>query len=166
MNSYINSISLNIAFDVKWMNASNQVGGGFQYAERLISSLAQYTQNNIFALMTEGSEDALAHLVKFRNFHIRIVGATLWSFWQAIRKEKIDVIHAPIQHYSHYLKSIPMIATLHDLQHVHFPGFFSDEAISQREHGYRKVALASQKVIVSYPHVKQDVSNYYGIPSG
>ncbi len=160
---------LNIAFDLTWVNAAQNIGGGFQYSERVIAALVKYTSINVIAIVASGQESifsssgsVFASLANHDNFHIRT--ATIAnSFYKIVREENVDLIHAPIQYYSTYLKSIPMVATLHDLQHYHLPSFFSKEELEYREIFYKKVAFASTRIIVSFSHVKQDIVSFFKI---
>jgi glycosyltransferase involved in cell wall biosynthesis len=58
-----------------------------------------------------------------------------------------------------------MISTLHDLQHFYYPEFFSKEEIAFRNIYYKKSAEFSERIVVSFEHVKDDIVHYFNIPS-
>ncbi|HXG84617.1 MAG TPA: glycosyltransferase family 1 protein [Pyrinomonadaceae bacterium] len=72
-----------------------------------------------------------------------------------------DVIHFPYQKY--VLCSTPTVYNPHDLQHLHYPQFFSREEISKRETIYPGACRAARVVVVASEFVKQDVMRNYGI---
>jgi glycosyltransferase involved in cell wall biosynthesis len=67
--------------------------------------------------------------------------------------------------YSHPdLRGIPGILTIHDLQHLQHPEFFSSEAWEERERLYRESAEAARRIICISEFTRQDVHQRYGIP--
>jgi glycosyltransferase involved in cell wall biosynthesis len=72
-----------------------------------------------------------------------------------------DVIHFPYQHFA--ISSLPSVYTPHDLQHLHYPQFFSPYEIARREAMFRTGCQLSKKVTVGSDWVKQDILNSYGI---
>ena len=155
---------LNICFDVTWMRSKNEFGGGFQYSELLINALVKYTQLNVNCLVGKGEDCIFEGLKQYSNFKIFIYDDNPASFYRIAKREKFDLIHAPIQIYTSNFFSIPMVATIHDLQHYYFPQYFSKEEISCRKN-YKTVAEASERIIVSYAHIKRDIIKYFDISS-
>lgn len=74
-----------------------------------------------------------------------------------------DVIHFPYQDYVDC--KIPTVYNPHDLQHLHYPNFFSGEEVSRREIIYPDACRAAKMVVVASEFVKQDVVEKYNIPS-
>jgi len=74
----------------------------------------------------------------------------------------IDIIHCPYQYIPHTLKA-KLITTLHDVQELHFPDFFTLRTRAARAVIYRDYLFRADKVIVSYNHVKTDLINYFQI---
>jgi glycosyltransferase involved in cell wall biosynthesis len=72
-----------------------------------------------------------------------------------------DVIHFPYQDY--VLCNVPTVFNPHDLQHLHFPSFFSSEEIVRREIVYPGACQAAHTVVVASHFVKQDIVANYGI---
>jgi glycosyltransferase involved in cell wall biosynthesis len=72
-----------------------------------------------------------------------------------------DVIHFPFQSYEPC--GLPTIYNPHDLQHLHYPEFFTPSEIDRRENLYPAACRAAHKVVVASEFVKRDVVGRYGI---
>ena len=75
--------------------------------------------------------------------------------------EKLDcsVIHFPYQHY--VPSRVAAVFNPHDLQHVHYPEFFSAADFEWREVTYRAACEAANTVVVHSNWVKQDLVRHY-----
>jgi glycosyltransferase involved in cell wall biosynthesis len=71
------------------------------------------------------------------------------------------VIHFPYQDYV-YCK-LPTVYNPHDLQHLHYPDFFSPAEIQRRETIYPAACRAAHTVVVASEFVKRDVVRSYGL---
>jgi len=72
-----------------------------------------------------------------------------------------DVIHFPYQDY--VICKTPTVYNPHDLQHLHYPGFFSPEEVARRETIYPGACRAARAVVVASEFVKRDVMRNYEI---
>jgi len=72
-----------------------------------------------------------------------------------------DVVHFPFQVAEKC--SLPVVYNPHDLQHLHYPEFFSAEEIANRERSYPDACRAAETVVVASEFVKDDVVKHYGI---
>lgn len=74
-----------------------------------------------------------------------------------------DVIHFP---YQDFVRSdVPSIYNPHDLQHLHFPEFFSAEEIARRETLYPAACRASRIIVAASEFIKLDIIEKYKIES-
>lgn len=101
--------------------------------------------------------------------------APLRILWRMIRSRKItvpasdgylesegfDVVHFPTQ--MAFLTSIPSIYQPWDLQHLHYPQFFSVEEYASREMRYRAFCRQASYVCVQTEWTRRDVIERYGI---
>ena len=156
-------MSLTVGFDVTWMNEPNTVGGVFQYSHRLINALVNHTDLQVVTLLNRNNQNIFKHLIENKNYR-GILTETYPSLLDMIKSEKIDVMHTPLQRHFDYTFAIPMITSLHDLQHCYFPELFSMEEHNYRKIHYKKSAEFSERLIVSYAHVKKDIVKFYRIP--
>lgn len=77
--------------------------------------------------------------------------------------EKIsgDIIHFP---YQQYIRSkLPSIFNPHDLQHLHYPEFFSKDQITWREVIYRTACEEAQAIGCQSFWVKKDIMHQYDV---
>lgn len=72
-----------------------------------------------------------------------------------------DLIHFPTQRF--VVCALPSIYNPHDLQHLHWPQFFTPKAIAERETVYRTACDFARTVVVGSQWVKDDVVNQYRI---
>lgn len=72
-----------------------------------------------------------------------------------------DVIHFPFQEL--ILCALPIIYNPHDLQHLHYPQFFTPAEIAWRETIYRAGCHLAHTVVVGSRWVKQDLLYHYRV---
>jgi glycosyltransferase involved in cell wall biosynthesis len=73
----------------------------------------------------------------------------------------LDVIHFP---YQHFVRSeIPSVFNPHDLQHLHYPLFFTPQEVAQREAYYPVCCKDATCIAVSSTWVKDDIVGKYGV---
>jgi glycosyltransferase involved in cell wall biosynthesis len=78
-----------------------------------------------------------------------------------VEAQQFDVVHFPTQ--AAYLTELPSIYQPWDLQHLHYPEFFSKAEIAQRERLYRAFCDRASFVCVQTQWTKQDFMECYGI---
>ena len=77
-----------------------------------------------------------------------------------VDKYAIDIVHCPYQYAPNCLNT-KVICTLHDVQELYFPEFFSPEERAHRALNYNTYIKQSDAVIVSYQHVKDDIVKFF-----
>lgn len=78
-----------------------------------------------------------------------------------LNKFKLDVLHAPRQQAPSYGLKFPVIISMHDLQQLHYPEFFTPLQRIYRSITYYTSLSEASHVIVSYNHVKEDIHKYF-----
>lgn len=78
-----------------------------------------------------------------------------------VESNRFDLVHFTTP--TAYSTLCPTIYQPHDLQHVHYPNFFSKTDVSQREHLYRVFCERAECVCVQTEWSKQDVIRHFGI---
>src|SRR5690606_32070006 len=78
-----------------------------------------------------------------------------------LKKYNIDLIHSPTQNYP--LNDFPFIFTLHDVQELHMPEYFTPAERENRARNNRIGCEEAARVIVSYNHVKADLVHFFGV---
>jgi len=72
---------------------------------------------------------------------------------------ELDVVHFPFQQYVQ--SDVPSVYNPHDLQHLHFPEFFSESNIERREVIYRAGCKQANQVCVASKWIKDDIVENY-----
>jgi glycosyltransferase involved in cell wall biosynthesis len=78
-----------------------------------------------------------------------------------VMKFSIDIIHCPYQTLQKSSWGTPAITTMHDVQELHFPEFFTSEERASRAVNFKYAIDRADAVIVSYEHVKNDIIKYF-----
>lgn len=72
-----------------------------------------------------------------------------------------DVIHFPYQQF--IICALPSIYNPHDLQHLHYPQYFTPQTIARREVVYQAGCHFAHTVVVGSQWVKQDIVRHYRV---
>src|SRR5437762_201847 len=80
------------------------------------------------------------------------------GFYEALN---CQVIHFPHQNF--VLCDMPTVYNPHDLQHVHFPQFFTTSDVERKDMIYRAGCNHSRTVVAASQWVKDDIIESYGI---
>lgn len=167
-------------------------GGVYQYSIALLKILAGSKLPHDFFIFCRDPEPAIIEIIKkYPNFHhaqppnlpysrdetflqifLNRVSRKLKLKRKFYKKDvydwlseelKIDIIHTPFQ--SNIKKpGIKCVTTLHDVQELHFPEFFTSAQRAQRAVNYKKAIDEADAVIVSYDHIKKDIVKYFNKP--
>lgn len=78
-----------------------------------------------------------------------------------VESHECDIVHFPAQ--PAYLTEIPSIYQPHDLQHLHYPHFFTKSEFALREKFYRAFCDRATFVCVQTTWTKHDIIKQYGI---
>ncbi|MHB1160750.1 MAG: glycosyltransferase family 4 protein [Chloroflexota bacterium] len=81
------------------------------------------------------------------------------GFYESLR---VDAVHFPYQQFAR--STLPSIYNPHDLQHLHYPQFFSKRQLSWRETAYRAGCAEAHAVVAESGWVKQDIACRCGVP--
>ncbi|MBD2197808.1 MULTISPECIES: glycosyltransferase family 4 protein [Calothrix] len=85
-----------------------------------------------------------------------------WLIW--FKFLKIDLLHIPEQTPPYYDLPYPFVITMHDVQQLHYPEFFTSQELAWRTKYYAKAIDKSEAIIVSFNHIKQDLVKFFGLP--
>jgi glycosyltransferase involved in cell wall biosynthesis len=81
------------------------------------------------------------------------------GFWEALGADALHITY-PL----HFFRSsVPTVFTLCDLQHRHFPEFFSDGHLRWRETVYPAAFQHARAIVTISGFVKQDLTRQYGV---
>ena len=172
---------------------TREYGGIYQYTIGLLNSLAK-GKNQYFIFCYQPDQDLknlveqapnihfvdaqLLHRNKWRAIKFRCVNLMNALFRRLFKTKfsdkdflldiifqqyQIQVTHCPYTLFFKY-KQIPNISTLHDVQELHFPAFFTSEQRASRAVNNKHIIDKSDAVIVSYAHIKNDIVTLFAKP--
>ena len=99
---------------------------------------------------------------KFLNF-LKNFSNKLNPYNWLLNNSGISLFHVPVQYSPIYGTKIPVIVTMHDLQEFHFPENFSSAERIHRTINNHKAMYESDKIIVSFEHIKKDIIKFYNV---
>ncbi len=171
---------------------SKEHGGVYQYSVALLKILAKGNLSYHFFILCNNPDQDIKKIVEQNsNFNFTKTQLPIYSKFTLLKfrilnkvyrklgikkrlKTKdlydciisdydINIIHTPTQ--SLIKKpNVKSITTLHDVQELHFPEFFTSEQRAYRAVHYKKAIDGADAVIVSYEHVKKDIEKYFNKP--
>jgi glycosyltransferase involved in cell wall biosynthesis len=80
-----------------------------------------------------------------------------------VESGRFDVVHFPAQ--TAYLTDLPTIYQPHDLQHLHYPQFFPEAEVAQREREFRAFFQQASYICVQTEWTRQDLIRHYDVAS-
>ncbi|MFH2030653.1 MAG: glycosyltransferase family 1 protein [Bacteroidota bacterium] len=95
---------------------------------------------------------------------IRKLGIFMNPYRKIIDALNIDVLHVPFKIAPVYGIKTPVIVTMHDIQEMYFPQFFTSQERIDRAIIYKMAVDESDHIIVSFDHIKQDIVQYFEVP--
>lgn len=181
---------MNILIDIPDLN--KQQGGVYQYSVALLKILAKGNLPHHFYILCNKPDQDIKEIIegnlkfnftktqppkysRFKLLRFKIFNFLFRLLWSKRRlKSKdlydciiseygIDIIHTPMQ-YLIEKPNVKNITTLHDVQELHFPEFFTSAQRAYRAVHYKKIIDDADAVIVSYNHVKNDIVKYFDKP--
>ncbi len=122
------------------------------------------------------SSDAPLSLVERFSHRFRLLGNVLTQqspridlpeydpIYRRIEQSKIDLLHVPYQTPPVFKLPCPYLVTMHDVQELYFPQYFSAEIRATRATNYLRAIRESAAIVVSFDHVKQDLIRFFNCP--
>jgi hypothetical protein len=77
-----------------------------------------------------------------------------------VRTLDIEIVHSPYQFIPKTTKA-KLICTMHDVQELHFPEFFSAAELESRAINYTDFIKRADAIVVSFNHVKHDIVRFF-----
>ena len=167
-------------------------GGVYQYSVALLKILAKGNLAHHFFVLCNNPDQDIKEIVggssnfnftkskspvyskfklfriKWFNFFCRRLGLkneieTLDFYDSLLSEHNIQIIHTPTQ--SLIIKpNVKSITTLHDVQELHYPEFFTSAQRAERAVLFKRAIDGADAVVVSYNHVKNDIIKYFDKP--
>jgi len=179
-----------VLFDLRWMEIG-KAGGIEQATYELVSAISQLDRHNAYRILAPRSactewdfsagfqvkrlysDPASSQFEVARSFLANRLAEGFGMYpvltpqmrsLAFYHKLDFDIVHS-IPSYTHPdMIGFPSVLTIHDLQHLHYPQFFSQEEYAEREQLYRGSAERAKHIICISEFTRQDVHRQYGIP--
>lgn len=154
-----------------------RVGGSEWYARSLCSSLAAVGGASYEVLVSRLAPDAGGALPSrvVTRYPAATQGPARAAAMAAgvldprVRREldpgRFDVVHFPLSVMIPRLAGIPVVTTIHDVQHLLHPEFFSAATRAYRHVAYGWTARGSERVIAISGHVAETLVERLGVPA-
>ncbi|MDP4267533.1 MAG: glycosyltransferase family 1 protein [Bacteroidota bacterium] len=120
------------------------------------------TKENVIYFIIRNLFKVIDAILIFYRYNIKL--PKISPLINILKGYKIDIIHCPFQAIPENVHNIPVISTMHDVQDLHFPSFFTPEQRVQRAINSENIISNSDTVIVSYQHIKSDIIKYFNKP--
>ncbi len=164
-----------------WLgHASLKFGGVGAYAWRILNSLLSNIEPGWrFELLCESEAQESAVLVADNSHGMAAVNLIpsldMHDLEKWIHGLELDLVHFPMPtppfpaaHQPYLVPPllelrIPYIVTIHDVQELHLPSYFSPAQRAIRAMHHWKTLDHARKVVVSYEHVKADLIKLFGL---
>jgi glycosyltransferase involved in cell wall biosynthesis len=181
---------IKVLFDLRWMEIG-KAGGIEQATYELISSIGRLDRRNAYRVYAPRS--TCSEWKVPQGFDLRFEysdagerGAAALDAYCANRlaaglglpqvmtpamrslakyhRLDFDMVHSVAGYIHPDLVGFPGVLTINDLQHLHYPEFFTPQEWQERERLYRSSAEAARHIICISEFTRQDVHRQYGIP--
>lgn len=179
-----------LLYDLRWMEIG-KAGGIEQATYELISAISNIDRRNAYRIFSprstasewdfspqfkvakHASDPGEMEVEALRSLLVNGLGSAMgvpqvmnsaMRNLQNYSKLDFDLVHS-VAGYTHPdLIHFPNVLTINDLQHLHYPEFFTPEEFEERERLYRNSANAASHIICISEYTRQDVHAKYGIP--
>jgi glycosyltransferase involved in cell wall biosynthesis len=179
-----------LLYDLRWMTIGH-AGGMEQAVFELLRTISRIDHTNAYRLLAPRrtcsewrfppgfnhrfhySDAGAAHVETVRSFVANQLAGSLGKYpvlTPAMRSLALchrldyDLLHSPVGYTHPDLAGAPAIVTVHDLQHLHLPGFFSVDELAVRDRLYRDSVAGAAHIICISEFTRQDVHSRYGVP--
>ena len=179
-----------LLFDLRWMEIG-KAGGAEQMAYELVSAISRLDSRNAYRVLCPRSTfhewefPAGFHCRGFftdknearaEALHAGVANALAGELQmqpiltpsmralRSYRKMDFDLVHSVLSYTYPEFTSFPTVLTMHDLQHVRFPEFFTPAAYKERDDLYRSSCAAARHILCISEFTRQDVHARYGVP--
>ena len=88
--------------------------------------------------------------------------ATYFTNIKAVMNKECDILYCPNTSLNIYSLDVPIVLSMHDIQHVHYPENFSSRELRSRLTTYGANALAADYMQASSEFMKADFLSYFG----
>lgn len=167
-----------LLFDLRWMELG-QAGGIEQATYELIAAISHLDRKNSYRILAPRSAAwewdfppqfkvtrhySQAGEPRGERFHEFVARFDALAAQPEFADVAFDMVHSTCSYIHPELLRFPGVLTLHDLQHLHHPEFFSPAEWKDRERLYRDSAARAAHIICVSEFTRRDAHQRFGIP--
>lgn len=162
-----------IAIDLLWVRPK-QVGGIESYIRNLLDGMRKTEEEfNILLLVSQDNTETFEHYSEDQRFSIHrfnVLSSEVGKriIWQnlhlgsELKKMGIDVCFEPYYCKPFFgVKGIKFVTTIHDLQAIHFPEYFSKHKVAWMKLSWKNSVATSERIVAISEYVKNDIIHYF-----
>lgn len=164
--------SMKIGIDLLWLR-QRKVGGTESYIKNLLGGLQLIDEDNGYYLFVSLSNADSFSFINAPNFHKVICSVNSNHRWMRIlyvnsllplhiKKLKLDIMFFPTYMRPMWKLNTYTVSTIHDLQYLHYPEYFSLLKRMLFNVFYPISLRKSDKVIAISEFVRKDIMKYFG----
>lgn len=168
-----------IAIDLTWVR-HNKVGGTESCVRNLLSGFAQINPKDwiIILLLSKDNADSFKKYAEYSCFILDVCNVNsdnqkervIWQntkMGRHLKKLGIKLCLEPVYGKPFIgTKEIDFITTIHDLQAIHYPQYFSKGRVSWMKMSWKNSVRSSKKIVAISEYVKSDIEMHYSKAKG
>lgn len=145
----------------------SRLGGNETYIAGLLNALGKIESPHEFVAYFASEKSAESWRGRYDNVTVRVLGASsslprlLAELPVRAVVDRLDLLH--VQYVAPPARSVPVVATVHDICYEFYPEFFSRSEVLQFRTAIRWTARRARRVITISENSKRDIVNTYGI---
>jgi len=169
-------MNLKVGIDLLWVRP-RKVGGTESYIRNLLDGFMEYLQEGVhFVLFV--SKDNWQTFQKYKGLkNFELVKCNVKSqnvfkriLWENLNIDKLakylqmDIMFIPVYSKPKSDEKIPYVVTIHDLQALHFPQYFSKTKNWWLRKAWKRTARTATRIVAISHFVKRDIVEKLGVP--
>jgi len=164
---------ITVGIDLLWVRVG-KVGGTESYIRNLLDGFAMFAPQlfKFILFVSSDNKSSFECYQKYNMFKLVECNISSSSVWKRIlwehcfidryaRKLNVDVMFVPIYSKPFSIGGIPYIVTIHDLQALHYPEYFSKLKNLWMRLAWKYSIKSSKKIIAISNFVKEDIKNRF-----
>lgn len=168
-------MDVKLAIDLLWVRPK-KVGGIESYIRNLLDGFQELNDKfEMWLLVSKDNSKTFEHYSKDKRFHVytcEIESSNVWKriLWQNINLGRlIKSLGINLCFEPYYCKpilgcrGIAFVTTIHDLQAIHFPSYFSKGKVLWMKFSWWNAIRSSSKIVAITDYVKQDIINHFSV---
>lgn len=161
---------MRIAIDLTWVKP-RQSGGIESYIRNLLDGFQKYSNDEFILILGKNNIQSFEKYnfskiclpVDAESIKKRIVYQNI-IFSHELNKTKADLFFCPVYAMPLFYRSnIKCVATVHDLQAVNYPEYFSKSRVKWLDLNWKTLEKRTNKIIAISDFVKQDIIDRYNV---